>query len=61
MLHRTIALDGLKTEEGLVDKLDLYLASVIVAGLAHVLPRGAYPPHTTLIGSILFWHRLSVI
>jgi len=48
MRRRTIALDGLKTKEGPVEKLDLYLASVIGPGLLYVPPRGVYLPHATL-------------
>jgi hypothetical protein len=48
MRRRTIALDRLETEEGLLEKLDLYLASVIGAGLAYVPPRGVYLPHAAL-------------
>jgi hypothetical protein len=48
MRRRNIALDGLEIKEGRVEKIDLYLASVIGAGLAYVPPRGAYLPHAAI-------------
>jgi len=39
---------SLETKEGKVNRLDLYLASVIGSGLAYVPPRGVYLPHAAL-------------
>jgi len=48
MRHRTIAFEGLETKEGKIEKLDLYVASVIGAGLTYVPARGIYVPHAAL-------------
>lgn len=45
MRRKRIALDGLESKEGRIDKCDLYLGSVIGAGLSYVPPRGVYLPH----------------
>jgi len=46
--RRKIALEGLATSEGRVERLDLYLGSVIGSGLGYVPRRGIYLPHAVL-------------
>ena len=41
-LKRPLALEGLETSEGRVDRLDLNIASVIGSGLGYLPPRGIY-------------------
>lgn len=48
MARRDITVDGYTTKQGKVDKLDLYLASVIGSGLGYVPPRGVYLPHAAI-------------
>lgn len=48
MRRRTIAFEGLETEEGKIERLDLYVASVVGSGLSYVPPRGVYTPHAAL-------------
>jgi len=48
MRRRTIAFEGLETKEGRIERLDLYVASVIGAGLTYVPARGIYVPHAAI-------------
>jgi hypothetical protein len=41
-LKRPLALEGLETREGTVDRLDLHIATVIGSGLGYLPPRGIY-------------------
>jgi len=48
LMRKKLALDGLGTREGKVERFDLKLAHVIGSGTAHVPPRGMYLPYAVL-------------
>ncbi|MFQ5998045.1 MAG: hypothetical protein ACE5KO_01940, partial [Candidatus Bathyarchaeia archaeon] len=48
MRRRNIAVEGLETKEGRIERLNLYLGSVIGSGRGYVPSRGVYLPHAAL-------------